>query len=58
VFSQKQFHKAIANIWFNLNILETNQLNGLTVPTRPVTRGAKPPLEKFSPPWKNVLDIV
>jgi len=29
---------------------------------RPVTRGAageaKPPPEKFSPPWKNMLDIV
>jgi len=35
LFSQKQFHKAIANIWFHLNILETNQLNGLTVPTNP-----------------------
>jgi len=23
----KQFHKAIVNIWFNLNILETNQSN-------------------------------
>jgi len=25
--------------------------------TRPVTREGEAPLEKFSPPWKNVLDI-
>jgi len=25
---------------------------------RPVTRGGESPLEKFSPPWKNVLDTV
>jgi len=26
--------------------------------TRPVTREGFAPLEKFPPPWKNVLDIV
>jgi len=30
IFSEKQFHKAIATIWFHLNILETNQSNDLT----------------------------
>jgi len=25
---------------------------------RPVIKGAKPPLENLSLPWKNVLDIV
>jgi len=27
MFSLKQFHKAIANIWFNFHMLETNQSN-------------------------------
>jgi len=31
----KQFHKAIVNTWFNLNILETIQSNDLIVPTNP-----------------------
>ena len=31
----KQFYKAIVNICFLLNILETNQSNGVTVPTNP-----------------------
>jgi len=30
----------------------------LLVLIRPVTRGAKPTLKFFSPPWKNVLDVV
>jgi len=28
----KQFHKAIVNIWINLNTLETNRSNNLTMP--------------------------
>jgi len=35
VFSLKQFHRAIDNIRFNLNILETNQSNDLTVTINP-----------------------
>jgi len=35
--------------------------NAMPLDTRPVTRGRKVgefPLEKFSPPWKNVLGII
>jgi len=37
IFSLKQFHKVIVNTWFNLNILETNQSNDLTVPINPTS---------------------
>jgi len=32
LFFLKQFHKAIVNIWINLNTLETNRSNNLTMP--------------------------
>jgi len=66
-FHQLSYNDVIVLIqpWYNSfanghihSFRNISENESLLVLIRPVSRGAKPTLKFFSPPWKNVMDIV